>query len=311
MALTPSPCSDPRATACPLCGGSGARPAPLPAAALAGHRLRFCADCGFGFLDEPPGPLHARPESAAAAPGQRRLRWLARLRLRPVLRDLRRWHPGPPGSVLDAGCGLGDLAWLLAGTGWEAWGCDPAADARVACQPLLGKRFVPADVVEAELPRAYFDVILLNFSLEHVTEPGPVASRVRELLRPGGVTLVRVPNFGAALSGRRGASFQLRLPHHRSFFTAASLTRLLRSSGLEPLAMSTPASLQESMSIVSELVPPLDPERWMYAPRGPASLLRAALLALLAAPVQPWTGARCRRGEGLVLHAAARRPVAA
>jgi len=305
--VAPSPCSDTRGTVCRVCGSSRLGPPALPAAALAGHRLLLCADCGFGCLDEAPGPLHARPGPNTAAPQQQRLRWLAQLRLRPLLRDVRRWHPGAPGRVLDAGCGLGDLAWLLAGIGWEAWGCDPAADARVACQPLLGNRFAPADVVEADLPRAHFDVILLNFSLEHVAEPGPVAARVCELLRPGGVTLVRVPNFAAALAGRRGAVFQLRLPHHRSFFTAASLTRLLVEAGLEPLAMSTPASLQESMSIVSELVPALDPERWMYAPTRPLSLLRAALLALLAAPVQPWTLARCRRGDGLVLHAAARR----
>jgi SAM-dependent methyltransferase len=293
---------------CINCGGDASRRAALPSSVVGGHDLRQCADCGFAFLLGPPGSLHDRPPGAGGEAIPARRDWLARIRLRPVLRTIARWHQGSPGRVLDVGCGLGDLIRLLDVCGWEVCGCDPADDARRVCGEEFGERFRPGDVSEAEFDDATFDVVVLNFSLEHVPRPRETMECVARLLRPGGVTVVRVPNFEAALQGRRGAVFQLRLPHHCSFFTASSLKRLLTDCGLETLETVTPFSLQEGMSVVCELFPLLDPERWMYSSSRFAGLPRASALAAATAAAQPWAWPRCRHGNGLVLHAVARRP---
>ena len=293
---------------CTICGGDASRPAALPRSAVGDHDLRQCADCGFAFLLGPPGPLHDRPPGSEGDPLPARRDWLARIRLRPVLGTIDRWHQGPPGRVLDVGCGLGDLIRLLAVDGWESWGCDPADDARRNCAAEFGDRFRVGDAADAGLPEDSFDVVVLNFSLEHVRRPGDTMHVVGRLLAPGGVAVIRVPNFDAALQGRRGARFQLRLPHHCSFFSASSLSRLLGECGLEPLEVTTPFSLQEGMSAACELFPLLDPKRWMYSSSKLAGLPRATALAAVTAAAQPWAWPRCRQGNGLVLHAAARRP---
>jgi SAM-dependent methyltransferase len=163
-------------------------------------------------------------------------------------------------------------------------------------------------VTEAGFVERSFDVVVLNFSLEHVGRPAETVRKVAGLLRPGGVVVIRVPNFAAALQGLSGAVFQLRLPHHCSFFTASSLVRLLEDGGFEPLEIATPFTLLEGVSITCERFPLLDPERWMYSSSYLAGLPRAAALAAITALVQPLTWRRCRRDEGLILQAAARRP---
>ena len=294
---------------CINCGGDASRPAALPRSAVGDHDLRQCTDCGFAFLLGPPGPLHDRPPGGGNDLPPARRDWLVRIRLKPVLETISRWHRGAPGRVLDVGCGLGDLIRLLDHEGWESRGCDPAEDARRSCPAEFGDRFRPGDVTDADFPESFFDVVVLNFSLEHIHRPGDTMRAVGRLLVPGGVAVIRVPNFDAALQGRSGARFQLRLPHHCSFFSASSLRWLLNDCGLEPLETTTPFSLQEGMSAVCERFPLLDPERWMYSSSRYVGLPRAAALAVATALAQPWAWPRCRQGNGLVLHATARRPL--
>jgi SAM-dependent methyltransferase len=192
--------------------------------------------------------------------------------------------------------------------GWEVWGCDPAEDAARSCTAVLGERFVHGGLVEAELPPQHFDLVLLNFCLEHMARPREAIGKALELLRPGGVVAIRVPNVDPALEGSAGAVFQLQLPVHCSFFAPESLRGLLERVGLGEVAMSTPLSLLEGVSAACRWVPGLDPERWIHRPLAPSSLVRGASLAALATLCLPGAWRRCRRGKGAVLYAAARRP---
>jgi SAM-dependent methyltransferase len=209
--------------------------------------------------------------------------------------------------VLEVGTGLGDLSLLLSEKGWEVWGCDPAGDSASACREILGDRFVPTGLEQAALPEGSFEVVLLNFSLEHMERPRAAMARVGSLLRPGGMVLIRVPNIDAAMRGSIGAGFQLQLPHHCSFFGPDSLGQLLESEGFVVKELVTPLSLLEGVSIACQLVPALDPEQWIHRPLAPTSLLRTVVLAKLAILAMPWAWLRCRRGEGVILSAVARR----
>jgi len=293
---------------CKVCGADATTPAPFPAAATAGHDLRLCSGCGFVFSIGSPESPHGRPDDEGGDPTSWSRRTLSRPRFASLDRWLRRVHPSPEGRLLDVGSGLGDLALYLSERGWEVWGCDPACDAARACRELLGERFVGASLDAAQLPAASFDVVLMNFSLEHMDEPRAAVSRVRELLRPGGTLAVRVPNTDAALAGDRGALFQLRPQHHCSFFGPLSLCALLEAGGLEVCEVGTPMSLLGGVSLACGLVPALDPEGWMHRPMAPDSLLRAGALSVLTLLSLPGAWGRCRRGEGVILSAAARRP---
>jgi 2-polyprenyl-3-methyl-5-hydroxy-6-metoxy-1,4-benzoquinol methylase len=110
-------------------------------------------------------------------------------------------------------------------------------------------------VWEGELPAidfrgARYDVVRFNHVLEHTRDPLVELTRARELVRPGGILLVGVPNVGG-LSPRL-KSWQSRLGlktkrwrhyaalHHLWFFTPATLRRVAEAAGFEVVRWETP-----------------------------------------------------------------------
>ncbi len=91
--------------------------------------------------------------------------------------------PPPPASVLEVGCGSGELARSLSAGGWRVTAVDPEAPE--------GGPFVRATVEELEVEdHGPFDAAVAVLSLHHAGELGTVLDKVRSLLRPGGVFVV-------------------------------------------------------------------------------------------------------------------------
>src|SRR5919202_5891427 len=247
------------APTCPACD------AKLPAtAALRGGdrlhgipgdvRVHVCASCGSGRTlpmvpsEElgalyPPGynayrlPAGALPR--AAATGLFRWRYWRAVR-RPPLDALAAMVPG---RLLDVGSGRGDLGVTLTARGWKGTGLEPSPE---AC-PEARARGVPTiqgilTAAAQPLPDG-FDAVVFQHSLEHVAEPLDDLRAAARVLRPGGLVLISVPNFGSWQARRFGADwFHLDLPRHRSHFTAAGLETLLQRAGLEPCSSSVSTS---------------------------------------------------------------------
>ena len=147
----------------------------------------------------------------------------------------------PPGRVLDLGCSSGELAVKLRKQGHTVTGVD--------AQELDGVRdaldhFVLADL-STGLPEGLdgpYDVVIAADVLEHVPKPERLLAEVRDVLAPGGLVVVSVPNFvhwyprlrillGAFDYDRRGI---LDVGHLR-FFTRRSLDRATRNEGFTTL----------------------------------------------------------------------------
>jgi SAM-dependent methyltransferase len=95
--------------------------------------------------------------------------------------------PPPPARILEVGCGAGALAVRLQRLGYEVVALDAAEEA-VACARKLG-----LDARRAEWPDfadSPFDVVLFTRSLHHIPALVPAVARAKELLKPGGRTLV-------------------------------------------------------------------------------------------------------------------------
>jgi 2-polyprenyl-3-methyl-5-hydroxy-6-metoxy-1,4-benzoquinol methylase len=95
--------------------------------------------------------------------------------------------------VLEVGCGEGAFVSALTGIK-EAWGIEPSSAADIARQRLhhvFKSTFAEA---EAGLPLQYFDVIVCNDVIEHMTDHDDFLSRVHKYLAPGGRLVGSVPN---------------------------------------------------------------------------------------------------------------------
>jgi SAM-dependent methyltransferase len=96
-------------------------------------------------------------------------------------------------KILDVGCGDGAfIDFFESKTNWEAWGVDASLQRE-------HKRLFRGNWLERfpnETP-TNFSVISFLDVFEHFTDPSPALTRADELLTPGGVLLLKLPNKSA------------------------------------------------------------------------------------------------------------------
>ncbi len=158
---------------------------------------------------------------------------------------------GPPGRALDIGCGRGDLAAALIKDGWQVDGVEPSPDA-CAIARSRGVDALEGTLSTVNLKNESYSAVIFSHCLEHVADPRQTLQQAADLLAPGGLAIISVPNFESWQRHRFGSAwFGLDLPRHRAHFTAKALRQLASDAGLEVLqtttstsAVSLPASLQ-------------------------------------------------------------------
>jgi SAM-dependent methyltransferase len=157
---------------------------------------------------------------------ERMTRWFRRRRVG-VIRKLT-----APGAVLDVGCGRGFTLSFLRAAGYRGVGVELSPAAAHHARQSLGLDVRAGDFLTLPFALEEFDVIIFWHSLEHVADPMRALDRARELLRPGGLLVIAVPNFSsiqARLSGRQW--FHLDVPRHYVHFSARGLLGALRRRG--------------------------------------------------------------------------------
>lgn len=254
-ARSPAPADAPR---CTVCDGTSDPWMSVPGDwrrpdVDATYELYRCQGCGHGFLD----PMPSLDEALAAhdldtyfthhdgetAVGRRPLwrRLEERLRVRlawqldsgghtpdNVLRALRGAR-----SVVEIGCGKGELGQRIVGAGHDYVGVeiDDAGRALAAAAGLEVVKGVAQEVPEALRDRR-FDAVVAIHVLEHVTDLEGTAEAIRRLLEPGGRAIIEVPNNAAVGGGYHGPYWPwLDAPRHVQFFTGDSLTRFFERRG--------------------------------------------------------------------------------
>jgi 2-polyprenyl-3-methyl-5-hydroxy-6-metoxy-1,4-benzoquinol methylase len=139
-----------------------------------------------------------------------------------------------PGRVLDVGCGRGVLLQEFRRRGWEVQGTELSESAASHARQTLKIPVEIGDLETISFPPNYFDAITLWHVLEHVADPRTLLAEIRRILKPDGVLLVAVPNFGS-LEARisKDKWFHLDVPRHVTHFSAATLEHALNENGFD------------------------------------------------------------------------------
>ena len=138
---------------------------------------------------------------------------------------------GRAGTLLDVGCGRGDLAASWIDAGWSVLGVEPSP-AAVAVARTRGADVIEGTLANTELPARSIDAAVFRHSLEHVVDPQRDLRDVLAALRPGGRVAVLLPNWGSWQRRVFGPCwFPLELPRHRTHFTAEGLRAALAAAG--------------------------------------------------------------------------------
>ena len=104
-----------------------------------------------------------------------------------------------PGTILDIGCGLGDLLSVFKEKGWSCLGIEFNKFAAGFAREKFGLNIIDRSVFDFDPAEAQFDCIMLWGVLEHFTRPMEVLEKVHQLLKKGGLLVLEVPNADSIL----------------------------------------------------------------------------------------------------------------
>jgi SAM-dependent methyltransferase len=149
---------------------------------------------------------------------------VAALRLPKLLANLR---------VLDVGCANGGFIAQAAAQGFSAEGLEP--------NPTMA-RFAAKQTgclihLDWSSVHGWFDLLTYHDVIEHLPNPvGEVLDAIRTHLRPGGLLILDTPDRDQLDT----SPHHIRLDEHVWYFSAASLSLLIRLCGLELLSIDYP-----------------------------------------------------------------------
>lgn len=139
---------------------------------------------------------------------------------------------GRKGRVLDIGCGPGFLLREFRDRGWEVHGTEFSEQSAAHARDVLQLPISIGDARALNFEDSSFDAVVMWHVLEHMADPQSTMAQVSRLLRPGGVLLGAVPNFGSGEARfARDKWFHLDVPRHLNHFTVPALRRLLSAHG--------------------------------------------------------------------------------
>lgn len=236
---------------CPLCGRDNSNQ-PNNAYSFDVWAIKDCPSCGFTYIDKAPDYAKLFEELSWEATTkieeQRRAELrpvgykaskLTRLRMRILPRKqmplmLEAWAKS--GNVIDLGCGdgapLNDL-----GPGFVPFGVEVStalADAADLRFQAHGGTCVNAPTLEGlkRFPDNFFSAATARSYLEHELHPLPVLAELQRVLQPGGVVIVKVPNYGSINRRVMGAKWcGFRYPDHLNYFTPKTLVKMAKAAG--------------------------------------------------------------------------------
>ncbi len=143
-----------------------------------------------------------------------------------------------PKRVLDVGCGDGRFLSVLREHGPSDWilsGVDIDAGAVGRAQAKgLDVRTARLEELEPAAEERY-DMVVLFQTIEHVSEPGAMCTKVAALLQPGGLFVIETPDVAGLDEKwfRNGLWGGYHIPRHWNLFNPSNLRRLLTESGFE------------------------------------------------------------------------------
>ena len=137
----------------------------------------------------------------------------------------------PASKILDVGCGAGHLLHSLRECGFEhTQGIDPfnAKEIRYDNGLVIEQKSIH------EVTQGDWDLIMMNHSFEHVVDQHETLAKIKTLLKPNGVCMIRIPTVSSWAWKHYGVDWvQLDAPRHLFLHSQKSMHFLAEQTGFE------------------------------------------------------------------------------
>jgi SAM-dependent methyltransferase len=234
------------------------------------------------------------------------VRWFQISKNRRYLRTIQKFAQG--GRLLEVGVGGGRFLEQARAAGFDVMGCDLSP---AVCRRVEERIGVPVHCGSLDgLPPGVVRVVALHHVLEHVEDPVGFLRSVRDLLVPGGIVHIAVPNVGCWEA--RFAAWNSYAPYHLTYFDRETLARAAREAGLVPLWDGTHESFSTWFLTMVRLILKVRPNETLRIPASMAGVpmwrslvehpyrLAMVVAGAVTSPlrlVQAWVG----KGDELIL----------
>jgi 2-polyprenyl-3-methyl-5-hydroxy-6-metoxy-1,4-benzoquinol methylase len=164
--------------------------------------------------------------------------------------------------LLDIGCGSGTFLHVAQSRGFVPHGMDRSPQAVEIAHRQYGYPVRQGEIGSKIWGEDRFDFVTMFHVLEHLRNPRSGLMYAGELLQPAGILIIQVPNVSSIQARLFGNLwYGLDVPRHVINFTPRALGLLLREMGFEFRLTHRFSVRDNPASVVSSLVPWLDPIR--------------------------------------------------
>ncbi|MEZ5401460.1 MAG: class I SAM-dependent methyltransferase [Bryobacteraceae bacterium] len=236
-------------TECPVCGvaDTGER------WRISGFTVRQCGSCtvmyvGEKLSNEELGAWYAKlTDNAYSEENARCLRYY----YDNLAARIRTYQPRGR-RLFDVGCSRG---WFFESMPeWECWGNEIASnDAREADSRAPGRVYQGA-FNECTVDEGAYDAVTFQDVFDHLPDPHESLAKAYAMLRPGGLLVIKVHDFGCLYAKLSGPSFYALIPpYHLFYYNRRSLEHLLGTAGFLPLDFAHMAHLLQVKTVFERL----------------------------------------------------------
>lgn len=179
-------------------------------------------------------------------------------------------------SLLDVGCALGDCLLQAQELGWENPQGLEVSEYAVNFARERGLSVCQGDLFNHPFPPNSFDLITLQDTIEHTTNPVSQLQAAYELLKPGGWIFITTPNIGGVLAKLLGSLWYHYKPgEHLTYFSVETMNLALEKSGFIEV-QSQPTSKSLSLEYILDRLKFYQPQlfsvllkfaRWLHLNR--------------------------------------------
>jgi len=252
--------------ACPLCGNNSVVAAPSRSQELQlpePFEVKWCPSCQHWFLSPAPtdeylAQFYEKAEGYSAETFKNRYSSIFVPQFDDLLAQIKDLTGPNPNRILDFGCADGNFLAHAQKRGWSVLGYEPTPDLAEAAKEKGLDIVVDRNFQDSKIEKSSIDVIHTAHVLEHLREPLSALKWFHEVLRPGGILSIQVPNqFRDALwplLHKRWISRDLALGyhvHHLQFFTPHSLKQSVNKFGFEVIETSTSFAQRNRRTVAS------------------------------------------------------------
>lgn len=194
-----------------------------------------CKECGFVFINPRPYPVelyryYESPDYISHSGTNKGF-------INAIYKKIRKYthtkkvklvtHLSQGKSILDIGCGSGELLGLFKKNGWDTIGIEPNRIAREFAKTSYDINVLDEGEI-SNIPSQSKDVVTLWHVLEHVSGLNERVNELRRILKKDGTIFIAVPNiisYDAQYYNNYWAAYDV--PRHLYHFSPDTMTKLL------------------------------------------------------------------------------------